>query len=597
MWRIATNPNAGLYRVAVTSTREENTMRESRFAFFVIGILVMIGFLVMLGSTVQARPEFTIGSDPYETIFAYPHDILRWPSRAGYFEITPRTLPWQGNVTNVNSRPSDSYTSNYQDVTFAPPSDYQGDPSAVYSWAKISSYMHQNGYSFGAVTDSRLGRFLLQIDDAPLSMELEAKGIARAPDPSGTGYVTVPFSGTTRGDQDHYGFTLIHARQFFGSPVGLKVSYNRNASSQPGGFTEFTRDGIEHNVSHLTWGWATQGCNHIFGYPGVNVDAFYQNEYTVFGGHQWDLQVSCEPRGNWKSGLRYRTTRDDGETYGWSYDDGSTIEGAYHSDPYWKDRKTGRLLRGYTKARFYRRGDLDAGMLFLMELDSDASLRLNKLTTSEADSRQGSGGFVLETNPWFNYAMKPGYIDFGLLCELGRSGLKNTEARWNDASHSEQRDVIWSTQPYPDWSPYWETFSKGRTWFMATGFEADASIEVHNGWSALMRTTILRKYTRTRKLYGNSEIPSGGTSFEFFQTHRRDDYRNEMWMTGAFGVSRRLRSVTVYLTEDFPTAYLLKQTTKLVDSDHTLFQHEQRRTWQVQVPSGTRLFLVYALTP
>ncbi|MBM4118252.1 hypothetical protein FJ251_11030 [bacterium] len=559
-------------------------------------VLVLVGALAVAG-TAAARPEFTIGSDPYQTVFSYPHDILRWPGEALYLEASPRSLPWQGNVTSIHSRPSDSYTSNYQDVTFATPSDYTGDPAAIRSYAKMSSAMKQNGYTLGAVKDTRYGRVLLELATTSLRMNLESAGVARAPNPGGSGYVTIPFAGETRADRDEYAIKLIGARQLFGNPFGFKVHYTRRAADRPEGFTRFTRDGTAYTVPHLTWGWATQSCAHIFGYSGSNVDAFYQDSYSVFRGRQWDFQTSYEHDGNWKSGLRYRTRREDGDAYGWVYDDGSEITGRYENDPYWKDRASARLLRAYTKARFFRQGGFDAGMLFLAALNADANTRVNKLVASDEGSREGRSGFVLEANPWFNYALSRGHVDFGLLCELDRMGMQNTETRWNDVSHSEQEDVLWSTQPYEGWSPYWERFSKGREWCLATGFEADAEVTVHRGWSALMRTTVLRKFTRVKKLYGTSEIPAGGNSYQFSQSHRRDDYRNEMWMTGAFGLSYRRGPATFYLVQDLPTAYLIRQTTKLADNERTLFEHEQRRMWQVQVPSGMRLFVVYELMP
>jgi hypothetical protein len=107
----------------------------------------------------------------------------------------------------------------------------------------------------------------------------------------------------------------------------------------------FTRFGITYDLPRLTWGWATTGCSRIFGYSYINADAFFQNSYTVFAGHQWDFQASSE-HGNHKTGIRYRTRREDGESYRWRYDDATEIEGNYYADPYWKDRQEARLIRG-----------------------------------------------------------------------------------------------------------------------------------------------------------------------------------------------------------------------------------------------------------
>ncbi len=563
-----------------------------RIPRLLICLFVLSGFLT---PEAFSRPSFTIGSDPYETVFAFPHDILEWPERAVFATYTPQTMPWQGDVTNIHNRPSESYTSNYQEIEFAPPYDYEGDPADVYSWARVSSYIHDRGFRLGGITTTRFGKVFLEIGNQSRTMDLEAGGVARANE-SGE-YILVPFEGETRGSQDDYDFKLIYANEFLDNPLGVKLRFTRKTADEPDGFIRFERDGTTYNVPHLTWGWATTGCNHIFGYSSINADAFFQNHYSVFSGRRWDLQLSYEHQGNWKSGIRYRTTREEGDNYGWEYDEGSDFEGDYYVDEYWRDRNTDKLLRAYSKARFWEVGDLDAGLLFFAQYQSKAQMRVNRLIEADPDSREGQSGFALEVNPYFNYELDRGFVDGGFLFEYARSGLENTETRWNSASHTDEEGVLWSTSPYMGWSTYWEDFSKGREWFLATGFEANASVGVYRGFSALLRLTILRQFTHTKKLYGESEVPDGKHSYQFFQTYRRDDYRSEMWMTGMCGVSCDWGAVTVYLTQDLPTAYLLKQKTKLADNEVELFEHEKRQMWQVQRPSGTRLFMVYRLQP
>jgi hypothetical protein len=105
--------------------------------------------------------------------------------------------------------------------------------------------------------------------------------------------------------------------------------------------------------------------------------------------------------------------------------------------------------------------------------------------------------------------------------------------------------------------------------------------------------TILRKNTWTTKVYGQSEIPGGGSSFEFRQTHERENYRNETWMTGAVGASYGRGPVQAFLFLHMPLAYLIKQETKLADNSEIQFEHEMRNMWQVQEPTSLRFFIVY----
>jgi hypothetical protein len=127
--------------------------------------------------------------------------------------------------------------------------------------------------------------------------------------------------------------------------------------------------------------------------------------------------------------------------------------------------------------------------------------------------------------------------------------MKNTQTRWNSASGSDQKDVLWSATPYSGWTTSSENFSKGSEWFIATGLEADTAIPLFRRLSAILRLTILRKFTWTDNIYGQSEIPPGGESCQFQQTHK----------------------------------------------DEQMFEHEKRNMWQVQEPTSLRLLVVYSL--
>lgn len=561
-----------------------------------VALLAVIG-IAFCGTSARANPSFTIGSNPYLTVFAYPHDLMRWPDRGLVFTLSPQTLPWQGDVTDLANRPSVSYTSNYQSVEFATPPDYEGDPSEIRSWMEVSSYAYRTRYSLGGLTLSRYGKFLVELGKTALNMELRAEGVGRAYEYAGSEkvYRLVPFDGKTEAERDNYDFKVTYANFAFGHPLGLKLHYTRFSSGVPDGYIRFTREGTTYSTPHLTWGWAAKGCNHIFGYSHINADAFFQNSYTVYGGRQWDLQASFEVRGNYKSGIRYRTRREDGDNYKWKYDDGSEYEGAYYVDEQWMDRKSSSLLRGYSKVRFWKAGNLDMGILFFLQVDSSDKTRENKLVQSEPYSHEREGGFALEANPFFNYNSDRGYLDFGFLVEISRTGMENTRTRWNGVSGSDEEDVLWSTSPYMGWTPSWEDFSKGTRWFFATGLEAYSSINIYKRLSVQSRLTVLKKYTYTTKIYGESNIPEGGTSYEFEKSHERNDYRNETWMTGAIGLTNGWGPVQVLVDMQFPLAYLLKQRTRLSDNQDVLFEHQENSMWQVQEPIAFRVLLVYAL--
>jgi len=562
-----------------------------------LSVFLILMLSLIFNRNVQANPNFTIGSNPYLTVFAYPHDLLKWPDHAVVLYMNPQTLPWQGNVTDISKRPSASYTNNYQNVEFAVPSNFTGNPTDVHSWMEVSAYAYKDRYTAGWLKTSKYGKFLVELGLSSTDMELKAEGIGRAYETAGESYTyyMVPFEGETKSSRNDIDFKVTFAKMMFNRPVGLKFRYIRKGSGVPSGFIKFNREGEQIETPHLTWGWATTGCNHIFGYSHINTDAFYQNSFTVYSGRQIDFQLSFEHGGKYKTGIRYRSIREDGENYNWEYDDGSDQEGNYYIDEQWKDRKSYKFIRGYEKVRFWKFGNLDLGVLFFLQYGKALKTDINKLAESEPDSKESEREIIIETNPFVNYKTKKGYFDFGFLVELSRTGKKNTRTRWNSVSGSEQPDVLWSTSPYYGWTPSWENFSEGRTRFFATGFEANSSVNVYKRLSILTTLLVLKKYTSTKKSYGSSEIPDGGNSFEFNKSHQRTDSKSETWMTGSVGFMYGFGPVQTLITLQFPLAYLLTQKTELKDNSEVLFEHQQKNMWQVQEPITTRVLFIYAL--
>ena len=109
---------------------------------------LVFALLLIFTTSASANPHFTIGSNPYYTYVAYPHDILYWPNAAVFTHFYPQTLPWQGHVTNIGQRPNDTYISNYNYFDFPVPDGYTGDPNAIKSFMQASSYVYQNRIIF-----------------------------------------------------------------------------------------------------------------------------------------------------------------------------------------------------------------------------------------------------------------------------------------------------------------------------------------------------------------------------------------------------------------------------------------------------------------
>lgn len=544
----------------------------------------------------SANPSFTISQNPYLTVFAYPHDILYWPSTGFFINYQTQNLPWQGNVSDINARPSASYVNNYQHLEFAPPYEYTGDPEDVYSWSKISGYAYTNDYSVGGLYTTKYGKFLGQLGISTIQMNLFAEGIARAEE-DGPVYHLVPFESETNGAQYNYDFKLLYATKLFNNPFGLKINYNRKNSIEPDGYLNFTIDGNEYETDHLTWGWANQACNHIFGFSHINTDAFYQNNYSVKDGSKLDLQISYELNGNHKSALRYRSVSELGDNYNWNSTDTMGYTGSYTMDPDWQSKHTMNFIRGYSKVRYIKSDNLSAGLLYFGQYSRDESYRVNRISEGEPNYQDIINQYIIETNPWFNLKFDKGYLDFGLLLEVEYSAMKNIRNAWNETTGGEESDVIRNSTPYQGWSTSWENFSKGYDMFFATGGEAYASFDIYKRLSMQVGLTILKKYSYIRKEYGNSVVPEDEGPFDFVASHTRNDTRNETWMTGNAGITWGYGPVQFIGIMQFPLSYLNKRQTRLIEEPNDIqFEHDRRNVWQVQKPAAFRLLIVCGLS-
>jgi hypothetical protein len=561
-----------------------------------IRILVL---LLLISVRLHANPHFTIGSNPFYTYLAYPHDILRWPGKAVFTHMYPQTLPWQGHVTNINERPNDAYISNYNEFEFPVPAGYSGDPNSIRSYMRASSYAYSTRYSLGGIWDfNDLGKVYLELGTNQMDMELRVEGVVR----NNTTFELIPVTARTDAGRSYYDTQIIYANRLFGNPFGLKVQYQTKNTQQPESEIRFVRNGTVTTSNHLTWGWTTTPCAHIFETSSQNFDAWFLNDYTLYEGGQLDLQMSYE-YGDHKSAIRYRGTRERGQNYYWQSTipdsvPGADFNGGYVTDTRYEDEVSNDLIRAYSKIRFWRIGDADLGLLFFLQYgDRDNNtVSTDRQLDSEPLSSDTENEYTIEVNPWLNYRFGKSYFDFGLLLELSTTIMENTAPRWNGPLGATQKEVFRDSYPSTGgFSPSWESFSRGQYTFFATGFEASTAVNISGRFYALASCLLLRKYSWITKEYGESEIPAGGSQYGFDVSHTRDDYKNETWMTGSVGMMVGWGPFQILGTMHLPLAYLLEKSTELTDASTTLVDLTQRNVWAVQEPVSFRLLLVFGL--
>ncbi len=556
-------------------------------------------FLLAIVPPVYANPNFTVGSNPFFTVFGFPHDILKWPAKAVFVNFYPQTLPWQGHVTNISERPNEAYVSNYNNFEFPVPDGYAGDPAAVRSYMKVSSYAYNNRYSVGSVWDfEKFGKAYLELGTNQVNMELRAEGIVR----NNATLELIPVTARTDAARKYYDVQVMYANYLFGNPAGLKVQYQSKNTTAPESEIRFARNGTETVSQHLTWGWTTTPCAHIFGTSSQNFDAWFLNDYTLYQGGQLDVQASYE-FDNLKSAVRYRRNSEHGQYYYWRSNIADTLPGAnftglYLTDSRYEDEIANDLFRAYSKVRFWKLDNLDLGILFFGQYANrdKNTVSTDRQLDSEPLSNDAENEYTVEVNPWLNYRWGNSYFDFGILFEISTATMANTSPRWNGAVGATQRDVLRDSSPYDyGFSPSWETFSKGSSFFFATGMEASTSINLSGRFSALASLLVLRKYTTVTKEYGSSSIPAGSSSYVFQASHTRHDHKTETWMTGSIGLAYGWGPFQTIATMQLPLAWLLVKNTELTTSGRTLVDLTQRNVWAVQEPISFRLLLVVGL--
>ena len=560
---------------------------------------LVIALLLIIISSASANPHFTIGSNPYYTYVAYPHDILYWPNAAVFTHFYPQTLPWQGHVTNISQRPNDTYISNYNYFDFPVPDGYTGDPNAIKSFMQASSYVYQNRISLGGIYNlNEYGKVYLELGTTQIDMEQRVEGIVR----NNQTMELIPVSASTDALRSAYDFHLIYANYLFGNPFGFSAQYQAKNMEAPESEIRFTKNGQETVSNHLTWGWTTTPCAHIFETSSQNFDAWFLNDYTLFSGGQLDLQASYEFEDH-KSGIRYRNRSESGQTYYWqsSLPDsipGADFQGTYVTDDRYQDEIADDLIRAYSKIRFWKIGDANLGLLFFLQYaDRDINtVSTVEETDSEPLSSDSENEYTIEVNPWLNYKFGKSYFDFGLLFEYSYINMENTSPRWNSAIGAEQNGVIRDSWAYESgFSPSWETFSQGNYSFFATGFEASTAVNISGRFFALGSLLLLRKYSYITKEYGSSDIPEGGNEYVFTANHTRNDYKNETWMAGSLGMMLGWGPLQLMATMHLPLAYLLEKNTELSDNSTTLVDLTQGNVWQVQEPVSFRFLVIFGL--
>ncbi len=487
---------------------------------------------------------FFIGSNPHTSRIAFPQDVLLVSYSYAAYRIAYQWGPSYGNPEDPFGKPDTSYTAHKEEITFA---QQEGDTQTSAFSKKGATDLFTHTLIHQHVWQDRL-HTLFSLSFKNLTSGTSFHGNLRGETEAGAvEYVDVSSSVQAQSHMVYLEATT--GLDLFSVPVGIKLGYGREWKEKPKGSTEADVNGSTVESGRMLWGWSTSGCNHIFGYPHINGDAWFYDRYTTGHTDQFDLQLGAT-LDRVKIGSRYRFRTGVLEQYSWR------SENVYDQDDLPQEETLDRNFNGS-----YRRAD-DAkltarhivrvyGNVTFMER---SMFKLNTLffvggefcdseNVAAGDHEAATGvketerALILEVNPNVNiYPGRHTTIDAAILTELAVSRYENTYERGTSGG---RKETYRNSAPHIGDEPWWENFSYADEHFFDIGAEINAYLPLYgNSGSSLGCSAILlynNKFTYTTRYFG--QTPEGSSAFD--ETHTRETYMRESWLNTSVGFTYR----------------------------------------------------------
>lgn len=530
-------------------------------------LLVGVVFMLMSFNNMCLARLFFTGPNPYLSSRSFPQDGLFFHGTGSYafFGYNPRG--WFGNLDEPKKLPGASYTMTSQTLQLTNPTSnfHLGSNWTQYKISAIPYYFQYKGFFIQPI-------FSYELED----LFMNAHGIARSYDDS-TGWEQIPFEARLERKNQFYGLGTAVATMFGNTPVGLRVTADRGKWGEPYGYLEKNVNGDEQVLNRYTWGWTTQqGCNNILA-SHSNIDAFYQDRYSM-GRSLLVNSVAGATVKEHKLGLRYRNFTQYADEY--EYDD---VQDDYIRDSEWTQRKNEQMLRGYGFFKITKIGETDLHLVGFAETDRSWTHYVG--SDAERLDCHYERKYLFEIIPVVSVPLGKGFVRGGFDILWGWTYVSNTDI-WG------QQRVYRQSYPNIGWTRDWERAGYSSGFVAADLIEVDMEYPIFRSPEITLRLEVWRMHQITWNTSHYGENEEQNSAYVFQENAVRKDKRKETWMSGLVGAWFGFGSMFGGLLIDLPVSYHADLTTTVVDhTEGTLFSDSQNNSPAVQDPMKIRIML------
>ncbi|URA10510.1 hypothetical protein [Thermospira aquatica] len=537
---------------------------------------------------------FFVGSHPALSIVAFPQDLTQWEKPFFAVGISYQSLPWWGDMDNPTNRPNEGYTSTEENIYFPP---QEGEEQ---SYFQTYGTTHLVGVTVQSFSRPEKNLFLWgKLSYLPRFMVLSAEGNLRGE--TNTEVHFIPFSYSASHLFNALSLEGIVASIYQGIPLGLKMGFSYENTGKIEHSFNATVNGTHISSERLLWGWTTVGCNHIFGYPHINGDAWFQNSYLTGPVWQWDIQAGISiPQ--IRFGNRFRLLGSLQQETTWQMDTNATtlletnFSGNYTPSLYLY-KTDGWLNRTYANVTWKDGGIWKLNTLFFLGLDSSLTIRvLSNDLASEGWGKTKNSGILIEVNP--NVSIKPSkqmLMDLALLISGEWHRTEKRGSYYNPLMGTSRESWQNSTPVIgPEYS--WEGFSYVDTTAFHLGVDMIFYLPLYGNKDRQIGL-VLNVFENTQfswlsKYYGTNRFTQQETSFDIVAI--RSTFRREAWLHTMVGIQYRQPPYQVRCEFLSPLLYSLAASQKLqTAAGEKLYEAKKSQNWAVQEGLALRITVAH----
>jgi hypothetical protein len=549
-------------------------------------------FFLIISVSVHARVFFA-GSNPAQTVFAFPQDIFLFPKDFVFYYTTFQQQPWWGDMDQPDLRPSPTYLLTGEKIGVKGSNDYFHHNATLNNWKNTLGLT----WTFSKDLKTRL-----DIDYAYTPLMSVAEGAAK--DSLGN---RLWFKYENELAMHDFYLTSYWAYRYRDVPIGFKVGGGRLSGTQPRLKWQITENDTDYTAQRQMWAWSALQGGGVFDDFDGHERARSQDDYTVGSLYRFDIQAAATLE-KIKFGARFRRNFGSLDHYLW---EGDTV--INKANPAGRNDLTGYYEKaaakkiGETTFRVYGNYNWITGdkykfnTLVLTRYTMMDSAGVDPLNPdAETGVLEKSHNFVFQINPNLNlypWDNKYAYIDLAILCNYSFVAYNYTRPYWVGGG---QKDSYVSTRVQPGEDYSWYECSYARQNFFEVALDINPTFPLYGdkeqSLAANLSLLLWTRFKWQNKYYGTANVAGSDVSFEVENT--RKNFEREVWLNMTANIIYRREPYMIRLVLGQPLTYSLTPSTSVFDaSGKTLVSHVQHENmWVSQAGALVGLYVSTTLS-